>query len=378
MAQGLWQHHDGLGNITQYGYDGAGRLAAVTDANAEVTQFGYDAAGDVVSQTDGRNNTKSWRYDMYGREVAELNANGVLVKTNGYDAEGRLTAQWTAAKGLTHGGYDAKGNLVSVHYPRGTISYAYDVLDRLTGMSDRVGNHSFTYANFGAFEGALASEVGPWATVSYGYSGPNLSSIGVGSWVESITRDSALRPQSITSPAGTFSYTFNGAGRQLASLQMPGSVTTFGYDGAGDNLIQVLASGQPVDYHGYDYNPNGWITAARRRALPNNPQSTINYWYGYDYIGQLTSVQALEPDSTVRLNENLSYTYDASGNLASAHEQHAGAGFHLRRAEPTHEHYAERDADGERECDRGGGYAGGAMANRQRFIRTGHSRQPGG
>ena len=138
-------------------------------------------------------------------------------------------------------------------------------------MSDRVGNTSFSYANFGAFEGALASEAGPWATVSYGYSGPNLASIGVGSWVESIGRDSALRPQTITSPAGTFAYGFSGAGRQLASLQMPGSATTFGYDAAGDeNLIQVLASGQAVDYHGYDYNANGWITAARRRALPNN------------------------------------------------------------------------------------------------------------
>ena len=100
----------------------------------------------------------------------------------------RLTAQWTAGKGLTHGGYDAKGNRLSVHYPRGTVSYGYDLLDRLTGMSDRVGNTSFSYANFGAFEGALASEAGPWATVSYGYSGPNLSSIGIGSWVESISR----------------------------------------------------------------------------------------------------------------------------------------------------------------------------------------------
>ena len=46
------------------------------------------------------------------------------------------------------------------------------VLDRLTGMSDRVGNTSFSYANFGAFEGALASEAGPWATrLSYRYIG---------------------------------------------------------------------------------------------------------------------------------------------------------------------------------------------------------------
>ena len=67
--------------------------------------------------------------------------------------------------------------------------------------------------------------------MSYGYSGPNLASIGMGSWVESIAWDAALRPQTITSPAGTFTYGFNGAGRQLASLQMPGSTTAFGYTG---------------------------------------------------------------------------------------------------------------------------------------------------
>jgi YD repeat-containing protein len=39
--------------------------------------------------------------------------------------------------------------------------------------------------------------------------------------------------------------------------------------------------------------------------------------YGCDNIGQLASAQGHEADSTLRLNENLAYTYDASGNLAS-------------------------------------------------------------
>ena len=69
---------------------------------------------------------------------------------------------------------------------------------------------------------------------------------------------------------------------------------------------------------GTGFNANG-LGDSRTAAAPcptiHNP--TINYSYGYDSIGQLTSVQALDPDSTVRLNENLSYTYDASGNLAS-------------------------------------------------------------
>ena len=39
--------------------------------------------------------------------------------------------------------------------------------------------------------------------------------------------------------------------------------------------------------------------------------------YGYDDIGQLVSAQAYETNGALRLNENLSYGYDASGNLAS-------------------------------------------------------------
>ena len=75
-----------------------------------------------------------------------------------------------------------------------------------------MGSHSFTYANFGAIDWALASEAGPLGTISHGYYGPNLASISIGSWVESITRDAALRPGTITSPAGTFAYGFRWGG----------------------------------------------------------------------------------------------------------------------------------------------------------------------
>ena len=61
----------GCGNRSQYGYDGAGRLAAVTDAN-------WRGDADVVHDRSGSDEPdrraeqhKSWRYDMYGREVAE-------------------------------------------------------------------------------------------------------------------------------------------------------------------------------------------------------------------------------------------------------------------------------------------------------------------
>jgi RHS repeat-associated protein len=314
-AQGLSRHFDGVGHETDYGYDGAGRLAAITNANQEVTQFGYDAADDLVSLTDGRYHPKHWAYDKYGRQVSETDANGVLARTNGYNVNGWLTSQWTPAKGLTQFGYDNNGNPTSAAYPTmGTVAYGYDTLNRRTSMSDSLGSHTFTYANFGAFDSALGSESGPWAgdTVSYGYSGKVLASIGVGSWSETIAHDIALRPYVITSPAGTFTYMFNEGGRQVGSLQMPGSATTFGYDNAGQlNAIEVT-NGSPsvLDYHGYDRNQNGWITRAYR-------MNGVTVDYGYDNIGQLASAQGHEADSTLRLNENLAYTYDVSGNLAS-------------------------------------------------------------
>jgi RHS repeat-associated protein len=312
-AQGLFQHYDALENLTSYGYDGAGRLTSVTNANLEVTRVGLDPEGNMLSLTDGRTNTKSWSYDIYSRQIAERNANGLQVKTRGYDANGRLTSQWTVVKGTTTFAYDADGNLLTISSPHSTISYTYDALNRLATMSDGAGNSSFTYTNFGAFRSALASEDGPWTgdTVSYGYSGPNLTSLAVGSWSQTITRDGALRPHSITSPAGTFTYGYNGAGRRLASLQFPGGTTTFTYDAIGEpKTIQVKNSAQTLlDYHGYDYDLDGLVTNVTRL-------NSVNAAYGYDPIGQLVTAQGFESSGALRKNENLGYAYDASGNLA--------------------------------------------------------------
>ena len=47
-----------MNRVTSYGYDPAGRLASITNANSEVTQFGYNPVGETTSLTDGRNHTK--------------------------------------------------------------------------------------------------------------------------------------------------------------------------------------------------------------------------------------------------------------------------------------------------------------------------------
>jgi RHS repeat-associated protein len=315
-AQGLTQHQDPLNRFTKYGYDPAGRLAAVTNANEEVVQLGYNPIGQLVSLTDGRNNTKRWAYDFYGRQIAETNAAGVLVKTNGYNANGWLTAQWTAAKGKTTFGHDANGNLTTIVQPNsGTISYTYDALDRLASFTSGIGASTLGYHNWGAFRGALASEDGPWAsdTVTYGYTEHKLTSIGLGSWTHGIGYDAALRPNTFTSAVGTFTYGFNGASRQVDTLTMPNYTMTHDYDEIGALTLKQLrygsSSGTVLDSHGYAYDPVGLITNLTRL-------NGVKVDYGYDPIGQLISAQAFESGGAPRLNEQFGYGYDASHNLA--------------------------------------------------------------
>src|ERR1051326_3735533 len=180
-------------------------------------------------------------------------------------------------------------------------------------MSDSVRRHTFTRIEFAALKNALASEDGlrKGDTISYGYSGPNLTSLTIGSWSQTITRDSALRPHSITSAAGTFTYGYSGAGRKLACLQFPGGTTTFTYDAIGEpKTIQVKNSAQTLlDYHGYDYDLDGLVTNVTRL-------NSVRAAYGYDGIGQLVSAQGFESSGALRKNENLGYAYDASGNVA--------------------------------------------------------------
>jgi RHS repeat-associated protein len=93
-------------------------------------------------------------------------------------------------------------------------------------------------------------------------------------------------------------------------LEYPGSTAEFAYDAIGElKTNKVSHSGTALDFHAYDYNFEGQITKGYRA-------NGITVDYGYDNIGQLLTAQGHEADTTPRLNENLGYAYDASGNLA--------------------------------------------------------------
>lgn len=122
-----------------YGYDVAGRLSAVTDAELGLFELGYDAASrpTSVSRPGGLETTRVT--DGVGRTtsvVTELS--GVLKHTLGwtYDADG-LPAARTDGEGTHTYDHDAAGRLVSVDHPSPLAdeSYSYDGPGRRTSWA---------------------------------------------------------------------------------------------------------------------------------------------------------------------------------------------------------------------------------------------------
>lgn len=310
---GLVEHVSPAGKISSFGYDAAGRLESVTRPDSDVVHYEHNALDQLTRLVDANGNSTWWAYDKEGRLIAETNANRVLVKTNGYDANGRLVAAWSAAKGLSRFVYDANGNVVTNQYPgMAARSFSYDSLDRLTSFFNGSNYSTLTYAGFGAFQSALATESTPWmnSTVSRGYTQGRLSSMQAGSTTLGIGYDGIGRPQTFSSSsAGTFTYGYAGAGGRISTLTMPGGTRSFEYEYGLLKSVKLKNAAQSVlDSHTYGYDLDNLITNITRL---NN----ISAAYEYDPLGQLKEFHAFEGNSNPRLNEQISYDYDAAGNL---------------------------------------------------------------
>jgi|GEM_PF-1350164 len=303
---------DGLSRQTHYGYNEAGWIISLTDANGNTNGYTYNPLGEILTLADGNAHTRSWTHDIYGRNTSKTEANSVLVSTNGYNADGWLTARWTPAKGLTRYTRDNNGNLTAIKYQQGTNTYSFDALNRIVSMNDAVGATAFTYKNFGAFMGAISTEDGPWGsdTVTHTFTNFLPASVSMPGWSETYGYDSLQRLTSVVSGAGTFTYAYNGVGRQVSSLSLPGSsLIGYTYDNAGDLLATTLThGGSTLDAATYVYDGNG-----NRTSVTRADNAYVNY--GYDLIGQLTGAVGHESGGATRHNENFGYGYDLAGNL---------------------------------------------------------------
>ncbi|MFC0540264.1 LamG-like jellyroll fold domain-containing protein [Kutzneria chonburiensis] len=295
--------------LTTYGYDALNRVAQQTekvdDTHAITTTTGYDALGNKSHYVDGDGHATEYTYNPWGLpestidpataaypsladrtrttvydaagQTATMSEPGGVVRTNTYDAQGRLTRQTgTGAEASTADrkiGYDLAGRITTVGGPAGDTTYTYDDRGNLLTYTGPVTSGTYTYNG----DGTTATRTDAAGTATFGY-------------------DNADRLASVTDPVTgrTMDYGYNSGG-QLASITDRAvartTSRTIGYDPLGRQTSDLLRQ-----------SPDGAVWTTR-----------LGETYGYDLDDNLTS----RSDLTVGRSANNGYGYDGAGRLTS-------------------------------------------------------------
>ena len=224
--------------VRQYAYDEANRLSAVSDADGVVRRIVWNAADLAEARIDALGRIQRYRYDGAG-QLAE-----VIDAANTWQAQATqierdelgLTTAVTAANGArTRYVTDDFGRNLRVDSPdSGATTRRYDEADRLTAMTDALGNHA-------EYRYDLAGRI-----VRQSVTGPGLARPLVTTW----TYEGRLLV-AVEHPVQSERYAYDANGRLLArttTLQRQGgaplvSTVRYQYDADGQASAITLADG---------------------------------------------------------------------------------------------------------------------------------------
>ncbi len=309
-----------------YTYDALYRLSGLTDGGGHITRYFYNTAGYLYQiaypsvgaapapLTAGSRDTVTFpSYDIDGNLLRRIDGNGVETDyTHTADPESLLTlTHYVYPQGYTGG-------------MTGDVFLSYDQYGRRSGMTDSSGSQTNTYDDQDDLLSVATTYTGvPTRIISYGY-----------------YPDSSR--QTMTTPAGAFSYQYDADGR-MAGLTNPysevstwshydnswlhtqalgnGVVTTFTHNAWGAITDQpTTTSGGTLlsDYGSVAYDGFGSRTGVTTN-LPAVPSYSGTTAYQYDY-GQ-TANPALNRDQLTRetstRNGGYTNTFGYDGNMST-------------------------------------------------------------
>ena len=364
---------DQLGNVSKTHFDGSGRTVksirfeSPGSQDSIVTEFAYDGIGRLVEVMDADSNVTVSEYDMGDRRVRVVHpASGETTFT--YDALGNVLTKQTAnlrdSAAFIVYGYD-RGRLVSVSYPghpENDVRYYYggandqdNAKGRLCFRRDATGGEQYAYDNLGNVKETLRTVTVPNEAVvtfktifeydSYGkllsLTYPDEEMVcywydGSGQLTEIYTGDRAdcyhyvhdigydKFGDRVYMKYGNETETFyrydNMRRLDTLSVSKPGLFSlgrTYEYDDVG-NIIKLTNTGSSLLYapvsHRYEYDGLYRLTAARGNE--NNPQTgydlTMSYDRMYRITGKKQDIHQTDVQFTGTLNAgyDLTYTYD--------------------------------------------------------------------
>lgn len=319
---------DQRGLITTYTYDVFDNLVSQDSPDTGVTTFDYDNAGNRIQQTDARGVIANYSYDDLNRLTSvSYPASPTENVTYTYDSAaggnygvGRLTGI-TDESGQTGLVYDHRGNLVQKSYTVAsanyTVSYAYDVADRLIQITYPSGRIvDYTRDSEGRVSGvttkdnAGASPVNVVTNVSYLPFGPVNGYVYGNGLVQTLTYDQDYRVDGISTAGSAsvvgldYGYDNNSNITRLDDLNDPTKNQDFQYDD-NNRLTQAIGGYGQLDYS-YDGVGN------RTQRITVDGGSTITE--DYTYSSTSNRLDSVDIDDGATINTR-SFTYNAAGNV---------------------------------------------------------------
>ena len=345
---------------TVYAYDALGRVTTVTNPDNTTVRTFYAGLADGMETTvvDENGHQKVSKTDVFGRLVEVREYSGTypgasLYATTHYQYSplDLLTAVTDAAGNQTAIAYDALGRKTGMTDPdMGTWSYAYDNAGNLLRQTDARGKSTFfAYDEIDRLTGKQYADSMSYPNpfvpdVSYSYddtSGGNLGrgyrtgmvdSSGSTTWRYDARGRVVQEIKTITG-GGTFTTQWAYNSRDLVEAQtypggnagQLGEVVTIDYWPWGVANSTTGASAYVVDT---TLSGDGRVDLLKLGGTPASPTLQIDYvyfpWTTSNGRGRLQQIKAGTPANPTSL-QDLRYTYDAVGNIASIQDWKAGS-----------------------------------------------------
>jgi RHS repeat-associated protein len=227
---------------------------------------------------------KSYAYDAAGHPISETNADGSV--TYSYDDVYNLTGVTDRQSQTYSYTYDGEGKLQSASTAGKNLTFIYNTRGMLEQSTDAGGvGESFIYDDAGNLASRTDSAGGQVFTTSYVHTPRN-------------------QVKEVNGPHGLSTYAYDAAGRLSQKNYSDGISTTYAYDAAGRLTLQEsIKGGQTVQSFAQSFDPAGNLTQVTEAGLGA-------LTYEYDPLNRLTS-------ETIPSYGNISYGYDRTGNRTS-------------------------------------------------------------
>ena len=339
-SQTMTSRTDPYGNSTNFTYDLHANMLSKTEPGIGTTWYGYDDAGNRISMVDPLGNVINFTYNAWGQELTSSSPQGTT--SNSYDAQGNLLTGTDTAGATTTYEYDTRGNVVRITNARNQLSVmTYTPAALLASSTDPAGiTRIFTYDTFGN----LLTATGPEGITTYRYDmmGRLIGTTDPLGQVSSATYDKQGNRTSRTDANGnTTRYSYNYQGQVIETTDVLGGATTYNYEAGGgcpgcgggiDTLAGLTDAKRQTTSYSYDL-----MSRLTKETDPLGKSTT----YGYDVAGNLKSKSSAdgitisyEYDPLRRLTKKLypdgsseSYTYDAAGRLLATGNKDISYGY---------------------------------------------------